>query len=113
MKMKIRITNADEEIIRVASVIDNIISYKEAPNISVILKLYDDYMEMEKKGAISYQHTYKAGKKTILNYVASVGVNSFDGTSEVFTLAYNNEGNVISLKCLVNKEVVKMKWEVI
>lgn len=112
MKIKIKITTGDEEVIRLATKIDDVITYKETPNINVILVARDNQLTIEKTGAINYHHDYQNEARSVLNYIVKMSGNEFEGSSEVTTLKYIKEENKIYLKCLVNGELTKIKWEV-
>lgn len=111
MKIKIKITTGDESVVRVATKVDNTITYKEAPNITVTLTINEDSLIIEKKGAINYRYTYKNEERSKLLYIVELSGNKFEGSSEVTTLKYENNDKQIYLKCLVNSELTKIKWE--
>lgn len=112
MKNKITITTNGEIVKRMATIKDNVITYKETPNIDVELVISDNSLVLKKSGAINYQYNYIQGEKSMLLYVVELSGNKFNGSSEVTTNTYNKNDKIINLNCLVNDEIMDIKWEV-
>lgn len=112
MKSKITITTNGEVVKRMATIKDDVITYKETPNIDVELVVSDDKIVLKKSGAINYQYTYIQGEKSMLLYIVELSGNKFNGSSEVTTNKYSKNDNLINLNCLVNDEIMDIIWEV-
>ncbi len=86
------------------------IKYREKPGVNVVLRRYNDYIELKKSGNVNLCIKHQLHKRVEVEYRIKMGEQEFTGTSKIRTTRLDFYENKIILEYTRDNDKIKQTW---